>query len=117
MLRESVTENGLDYDVTAVTGKRRGDEGLAHAQLLCDFAEAVVSRDQSAIASCRDRIIKEMGVEAFVDAAATSAAFHGNVRVADATGIPPEKAAAGRVTDDFRAELGIDQFYKAQNSG
>ena len=52
---------------------------------------------------------------ALVDAAAVAAAFHGFVRVADATGAPPSGASGGKVTAAFREELGIDDFYGARH--
>jgi hypothetical protein len=117
MLRASVTNSDADYDLTAVTGKTRGDGGIPHAQLLCDFAEAVAQRDAAACATLRREIAETMGEAALVDAAAAAAAFHGFVRVADATGIPPEKAGGGQVTMAFREELGINDFYKVRGAG
>jgi hypothetical protein len=40
------------------------------------------------------------------------AAFHGFVRIADATGIPYTSAAGGRDVPELRAEAGIDAFYR-----
>ena len=114
MLRASVATSDADYDLTAVTGKTRGDGEIPHAQLLCDFAEAVALRDAEATARLREEIAREMGAAALAGAAAAAAAFHGFVRIADATGIPPEKAGGGQVTMAFREELGINDFYKAR---
>lgn len=114
MLRASVTTTETEYDLTAVTGMTRGDGGIPHAQVLCDFAEAVARREDDRTAALREEIAKRMGPAALVDAAAAAAAFHGFVRVADATGIPPEKAGGGQVTMAFREELGINDFYKAR---
>ena len=62
--------------------------GVPHGDVLVSFAEAVVSRDGSRIATTRDALIEAMGVEAMVDAAAVAANFERMVRIADGTGIP-----------------------------
>lgn len=105
-----------EYDLKALTGKMRGDGGIPNAQLLADFAEAIVLRDGTEIARLRDQIVGNMGEAAMVDAAAVAAAFHGFVRVADSTGTPPEKAGGGKVTMEFREEVGINEFYAVQNT-
>ena len=46
-------------------------------------------------------------------AAAIVAAFHGFVRLADATGIPYEGAALGTDSAELRAEIGVETFYAA----
>ena len=51
-----------------------------------------------------------------IDAAAIASAFHGFVRLADATGTPAEGAAGGQVTMEFRDSLGINDFYGARNA-
>lgn len=117
MLRASVATTDTDYDLTAVTGKARGDGEIPHAQLLCDFAEAVATRDDPAIRTHREEIARRLGDAALVDAAGAAAAFHGFVRIADATGIPPEKAGGGQITMAFREELGINDFYKGRGDG
>ena len=43
--------------------------------------------------------------------AAVAAAFHGYVRLADATGIPYEHAGFGTDTTELRAAIGLDKFY------
>ena len=116
MLRVSTIKNGEEYDLNSVMGKSRGDGDIPHAQLLCDFAEAIVDKDDAKLKRIRDRITDLMGEPAMIDAAAAAASFHGFVRIADATGIPPEKAGGGQITDEFRRELGINDFYKAQNA-
>jgi hypothetical protein len=115
MLRASIDETGAEYDLTTITGKARGDGDIAHAQLLADFAEAVTLRDDGRAATLRNDIAEALGPAALVDAAAVAAAFHGFVRIADASGAPPEGAAGGRVTMEFRDHVGINEFYGAQN--
>ncbi len=115
MLRASIEKAGAKFDITAVTGKSRGDGDIAHAQRLADFAEAVTLGDDGRTAELRSAVAAELGPAALIDAAAVVAAFHGFDRIADATGAPPEKAAAGRVTMEFREQLGINEFYGAKN--
>ena len=64
------------------------DGGVANGALLLRFTEAVLTRDRSALPSARQALADAMGAEAVVDAAAVIATFEGNVRIADATGIP-----------------------------
>ena len=115
MLRASINQSGAEYDLKATMGKTRGDGDIRCAQLLADFAEAITLRDDARTAELRDSVAAELGEAALVDAAAVAAAFHGFDRVADATGAPPEKAAGGQVTMEFREQLGINEFYGARN--
>ena len=50
------------------------------------------------------------------DAAGGAAAFHGNVRVADATGAPPPLRGDIEKAKAFQEEVGIGEFYGARNS-
>lgn len=116
MLRASTEVSGAAFDLNAVTGRATDDGGIAGGVLLHGFAEAVTLGDEARIAALRDALIDRLGEAAMVDAAATAAAFHGFVRVVDATGAPVEGAAGGRVTVEFREALGIDDFYGARNA-
>ena len=90
-------------------GEGDGDGGIAHGQILVEFAETLLGDDEQALASARAALKKQMGDAALVDTAAVAALFNAIDRLADASGIPlePEKAAA---TADFRSELGINDF-------
>ena len=116
MLRASNRRSGTEYDYAAITGKARGDGGIPHAQLLADFGEAITVRDKAKTAELRDELIDAVGEAGMVDAAGVAAAFHGNVRLADATGAPPPIARDAETTRKFQEEVGIDEFYGAQNS-
>lgn len=76
-----------------------------------DFTDAVVARDHDALAQHRTALLQAIGPSGFVDAAAVAAAFHGYVRLADATGIPYEHAGFGTDTTELRAAIGLDRFY------
>jgi hypothetical protein len=82
---------------------------VSNGRLLIEFAEAVLSEDDSALMRARDALVKELGRSGLADAAAVVGLFNAIDRVADATGIPleDEKAAASA---DFRAALGLDRF-------
>ena len=54
-------------------------------------------------------MLREMGAEALVDSAAVAGLFNAIDRVADSTGIPLEDEKA-QVSEDIRAELGINEF-------
>jgi hypothetical protein len=92
-----------------VTGAAGGDAGVRHGRLLIAFAEAVLGRDEAALARARAALTTALGPPGLVDAAAVVGLFNAIDRVADATGIPleAEKAAASA---DFRAALGLDRF-------
>lgn len=112
MLRASIETSGTEFDLHTAMGNARGDDGgVKSAQNLADFAEAITLKDAAKVAELRETLIRELGVAAMVDAAATAAAFHGFVRVADSTGAPPAGASGGKVTMEFREELGINDFY------
>ncbi len=116
MLRASTEVSGADFDLNAVTGAATGDGGIEGGTLLHAFAEAITLRDAARTAELRGALVEALGEPAMIDAAATAAAFHGFVRLADATGTPPEGAAGGQVTMEFRDSLGINDFYGARNA-
>lgn len=116
MLRASIRKAGTEYDYSAITGKVRGDGGIPHAQMLADFGEAITVRDKAKTAELRDALVETLGEAGMVDAAGVAAAFHGNVRVADATGAPPPLRGDIEKAKAFQEEVGIDEFYGARNS-
>ena len=115
MLRESSNIKAMNVNLAEVTqeGGMSNDSDIEAAELLSQFAEAVVRRDIDESARLRDLIISGLGKEAFVDVAATAAAFHGFVRVADSTGIPHSTEGGGQDSSMLQREVGIDQFYAA----
>ena len=108
MLRASARASRTEVDLTAVTGDRAGDGGVAHGRLLTGFAAAVLGGGGE-LSAVRQSLRDALGDAALVDAAAVVANYSALDRVADATGIPlePAKEAA---TAGLRAELGIDAF-------
>lgn len=80
------------------------------AQVLIAFAQAVVQRDDDRAAVAREALLRSCGEAGLVDAAATVAAFHGFVRVADTIGIPHFSPGPGADLAALRQEAGIEAF-------
>lgn len=112
MLRESISD--AEFDLTELTAGVTGAGDIEHARLLGDFVEAVVNRDTGALDERRPALSEALGPAGLVDAAAVAAAFHGYVRLADATGIPYEHAGFGTDTTEMRAAIGLDKFYASE---
>ena len=118
MLRESMQTSGKHVDLAGVPeGFREKAIDVPHANELVAFAEAVVSRDAAAISAARKALHSLLGDAGLIDAAATVAAFHGFVRIADAIGIPYTGAAGGRDAPDVREQAGINAFYRIAETG
>ena len=83
------------------------DGGVEHGEVLAAFVEAVLGRDEAALAAARERVRRAVGDAGFVDACATVASFNAVVKLADGTGIPLEAWKAER-TADIRASLSLD---------
>lgn len=112
MLRESSQISEEAVDLRDVTAGLSGGTAIRHAAILIEFAESVVSRDRPRINVARQAVSLTMGNEAMVDVAATVAAFHGFVRIADAIGIPFETASGGRDLPDLRDQAGVNGFHR-----
>ena len=90
-------------------GAGQGDAGVSHGRLLVEFAEAVLGKDEEALARTRAALGEAIGPAGLADAAGVVGLFNAIDRVADATGIPleAEKAIASA---DFRAALDLDRL-------
>jgi hypothetical protein len=98
-----------------VDGDAANASGVAHADTLVRFAEAVVGDDDAALARARDAVAAELGPEELVDAAAVASNFERMVRIADSIGIPLDGALSA-MTEDLRQDLGLDRFGAAANT-
>jgi hypothetical protein len=98
-----------------IDGKAAASSGVAHAEILVAFAEAVVGRDDLALAGARRALLDAVGPEALVDAAAVVGNFQRMVRIADATGIALD-APLDAVSADVRRELDLGRFGAASNT-
>ena len=114
MLRESSQRSEEAVQLADVTQGLSEQTQVRHADILMDYAEAVVRGSSDDIATARDAVHRVMGGEALIDAAATIAAFHGFVRIADAIGIPYKTAAAGGDVPEIREQVGVNQFHRVQ---
>lgn len=116
MLRVSVEMSGGEVDLNAVTkpGEDAGDFVQGSHELLA-FADAMVGGDADEIDRCRAALIERLGADQFVEAAAVVANFQRMTRIADSTGIPLDGVVMA-MTDDFRGELGIDDFRTAERT-
>ena len=115
MLRESMKIEGHGVDLASLTRGSSAGLEVPHAAELVEFVEAVVARDAPRTARVRERLRAALGEAGLVDAAAITAAFHGFVRIADATGIPYTTAAGGRDVPELREEAGINEFYRIKS--
>jgi hypothetical protein len=116
LLRASGAIAGERLDVTAVTSDAAAAaSGIPHAEVLLAFAEAVVGTDDAALAGARAAVLRDLGPEALVDAAAVASNFERMVRVADATGTPLD-APLVMLTETLRRDLDLDRFAAAANT-
>jgi len=116
MLRESVQAGGGQVDVANATrGSGKGVD-VPHAAGLVEFVEAVVARDSGRTAAARAALRQALGEDGLVDAAAIVGAFHGFVRIADATGIPYTTAAQGGDAPEIRERAGVNEFYRVRGA-
>lgn len=99
-----------------VTADGASDGGIANGALLIRFADAVLGDSDEELAAVRSEIARTMGGEALSDTAAVAALFNAIDRVADSTGIEME-AEKAEDTADFRADIGVDDFYAFDQKG
>ncbi len=112
MLRESVRQTDKTFDLGAISGKDEVHGTVPHQEILLQFAEAVVLRDQARAAALRPAMIGDLGLAGFLDACAVIAGFHGFTRVADCAGVPIDRRyleEAGAVQD----QTGVYRFAEA----
>jgi alkylhydroperoxidase family enzyme len=107
--------NGVEADLAAVNGVRRGDGGVAHGAALIAFTEAVMGRDAEARARERAALRAVLTPAEFVDACAVIAAFNVVDRIADATGIPLDEPLL-LMSGPVREELDLARFASAANT-
>jgi hypothetical protein len=107
---------GVEVDVRAVTDPAAAaSSGVAHAETLLAFADALVGADEAALTRARADLAERLGPEALVDAAAVASNFERMVRIADATGIPLD-GPLEVMSADLRAELDLARFGSSANT-
>ena len=88
---------------------------MAHAEVLVGFAEALVRRDDAALAHARGEVLEKLGPGGLVDTAAVASNFQRMVRIADSTGIPLD-APVTAMTGDIRGDLELGRFGSSANT-
>ena len=116
MLRESTQITNTQVNLQDVTGGLSKGTQIPHAEILLNFAEAIVKRDVAMISNTRNIVFETLGNDVTVDAAAVASAFHGFVRIADTIGIPYDTAAQGQDVPEIRETTGINNFYRIQEA-
>jgi len=116
MLRASVETDGAEADYRGIAdGESAEASTVPAAGALVGLVEAALSADGGDGEQARERVRRELGSEALVDAAAVIGNFERMTRIADATGIPLD-APVNVATEALRAELGIDEYRSAANT-
>lgn len=117
MLRASVETEGGEVDYRGLADSQSAEaSSLPGAGALVGLVEAALSSDEADGEKARERVRRELGSEALVDAAAIIGNFERMTRIADATGIPLD-APVNVATEEIRVELGIDRYASAANTG
>jgi hypothetical protein len=104
-----------DVDLSAVNGGVASDAGVEHGARLIAFTEAVMADDPRALRREREALRAVLSPSAFVDAAATIAAFNVVDRIADATGIPLDPMME-EMSAEVRRELDLARFASSANT-
>jgi len=116
MLRASVETEGNEVDYRGIADAESAEDSTVPAAgALIGLVEAFYSSNDAERVAARDRVRRELGSEALVDAAAVIGNFERMVRIADATGIPLDPPV-NVATEAVRAELGIDAYRSAENT-
>ena len=116
LLRASGKLAGEPVDLRVVTDAgAAGESGVAEADALLAFSDALVAHDGDALPRARADLLERLGPEGLVDAAAVASNFERMDRIADATGIPLD-APLAMMTEDLRTELDLGRFASAANT-
>lgn len=116
MLRASVETEGNEVDYRGISDPENAEESsVPGAGALINLVEAGLSGNAAAASAARERVRRELGSEALVDAAGVIGNFERMVRIADGTGIPLD-ASVNVATEAIRGELGIDRFGSSENT-
>lgn len=111
LLRGSGEHSGETYGLEGLIGA--APAGIPHEAELRTFAESFHANDAAALDAARRTLCAALGDAALVDAAGVAGIFDAVVRIADATGTPLEDYKA-KISEDFRDELGINDFPSAR---
>ncbi len=112
LLRASSLELGQELDVARTLAD---GSGVPCGDVLLAFAVAA-HRGSDDLPAARERLAAGVGPAGLVEASLTVGVFNGLTRVADATGIVLDGGTLA-ATRDVRAELGLNEYAGATNTG
>jgi len=115
MLRVSAEISSTDVDLQLVNGAASDSSSVDFSNELMAFATAVASRDEAALAECREKLLAASSAEALIDAAAVAGNFQRMVRIADAIGIPVDESSKEMASVAVDA-LDLRRFKSAENT-
>ena len=116
MLRASVETEGAEVDYRGIADSESAEaSSVPGAGALVGLVDATLSADGGDGDAARERVRRELGSDALVDAAAIIGNFERMTRIADATGIPLDPPV-NVATEALRAELGIDDYGSAAHT-
>lgn len=116
MLRVSAKTTETDIDIQGIAGNAdSAARGIEFGAQLMAFAESVAMRDQQALKASRQALLEAAGPAVLIDAAGVAANFQRMVRIADATGIPYDRAESGMSRQNC-ADLNLTAFASAKNT-
>ena len=116
MLRESIKAAGDSVDLAGLTDADCLEvPGIAHSRILIEFSDTFMSQDVQRLADVRQRLEREMNVEAVVDAVGVASNFQRMDRIADGTGLRSDDQIK-KLQQDLVDQLGLDKYTSAANT-
>lgn len=112
MLRGSIEQRSETVNLKTIVAGAEVDSGITGGAELVGLVEAAL-RNPASLPEARAALIATLGEPALVDAAGVIGNFQRMVRIADGTGIPVDARTAS-VTEDIRADLGLNAFASAR---
>jgi len=106
---------GESFDVSALTSDDDKPVGVFNEELLGNFTDAALRRDEKQLAEAREALELAMGPDALVDAAAVVGCFQRLNRMADGVGIALDEQMV-IMTAGLREKLSIDDYATAANT-
>ena len=91
------------------------ESGVPGGAALLEFSEAVVGPDRERLDEARDVLALTLSPAAVSAAAAIAGHFSKNDRIANGCGIPVDSIVMN-ITEDIRADLGLNDFRSAINT-
>lgn len=116
MLRESIQADGQTIDLEGLADPACKEiAGLKNSLMLIEYADVFMTRDAAQLAAVCEKLEKEMGAKALVDAAGVASNFQRMVRIADGSGIPVDPGNYD-MKADLIEQLGLEQYESAKNT-